>query len=113
MKLNQVINLRDWHERKLQVGYGTRDKAVLKRTKRGKIYFLAKTYDKDIGELRSEVCASTIGRLFRFPVQTTWLCNIPQHKRLKLKHSKGVLIMLEVRRQKDSRRGQFREDLIH
>ena len=113
MKLNQVINLKDWHERKLQVGYGTRDKVVLKRSKKGKVYFLAKTYDKDIGELRSEVCASNIGRLFGFPVQRTWLCKIPQYKSSSLRHSLGVLIQLVVRRQRDTRRGQFREDLLH
>lgn len=113
MRLNQILNLRDWHRRKLSVGYGTRDKIVLKRTARGKVYFLAKTYDKDVGELRSEVCASNIGRLFGFPVQKTWLCKIPQHKKLGLRHSIGVLIQLDVRRQRDTRRGQFREDLIH
>lgn len=113
MKLNQVINLQDWHERKLQVGYGTRDKVVLKRSKKGKVYFLAKTYDKDIGELRSEVCASNMGRLFGFPVQKTWLCKIPQYKSLGLRYSAGVLIQLVVRRQRDTRRGQFREDLLH
>ncbi|HXK38936.1 MAG TPA: HipA domain-containing protein [Candidatus Paceibacterota bacterium] len=113
MKLNQIINLKRWHQRKLSVGYGTRDKIVLKQTGRGKVYYLAKTYDKDIGELRSEVCASNIGRLFGFPVQRTWLCTIPQHKELGLKHPIGVLIQLDVRRQRDTRRGQFRENLIH
>ncbi|HWP61796.1 MAG TPA: hypothetical protein VN495_04295, partial [Candidatus Paceibacterota bacterium] len=113
MKLKQVLNLKFWHERRQNVGYGTRDKIVLKRTGRGKVYYLAKTYDKDIGELRSEVCASSIGRLFGFPVQRTWLCKIPQHTKLGLKHEKGVLIQLDVRRQKDTRRGQFRENLIH
>ena len=53
--------------RKISVGYGIRDKTVLKQSKMGKVYFIAKTYDKDIGELRSEVCASNIGRLFSFP----------------------------------------------
>lgn len=113
MKLKQIINLQGWHERKLHVGYGTRDKTVLKRTLKGKVYFLAKTYDKDIGELRSEVCASSIARLFGFSVQRTWLCKIPQHKSLGLRHSLGVLIQLDVRRQRNTRRGQFREDLIH
>ncbi|OGZ44206.1 MAG: hypothetical protein A2756_00100 [Candidatus Ryanbacteria bacterium RIFCSPHIGHO2_01_FULL_48_27] len=113
MKLHQIINLRGWHQRKLTVGYGTRDKTVLKQTGRGKVYFLAKSYDKDVGELRSEVCASNIGRLFGFPVQKTWLCKIPQHKSLGLRHPIGVLIQLDVRRQKDTRRGQFREDLLH
>lgn len=79
----------------------------------GKVYYLAKTYDKDIGELRSEVCASNFGRLFGFPVQKTWLCKIPQYKSLGLRHSVGVLIQLDVRRQKDTRRNQFREDLKH
>lgn len=79
----------------------------------GKVYFLAKTYDKDMGELRSEVCASNIGRLFGFPVQKSWLCSTPQHKSLGLRHSSGVLIQLDVRRQRYTRRGQFREDLIH
>lgn len=113
MRLNRVINLKNWHERKLQVGFGTRDKVVLKQSKKGKVYFLAKTYDKDIGELRSEVCASNIGRLFGFPVQRTWLCRIPQYTSLRLRHPVGVLIQLVVRRQKDTRRGQFREDLLH
>lgn len=113
MKLNQVINLKNWHQRNIAVGYGTRDKTVLKRSKRGKVYFLAKTYDKDVGELRSEVCASNIGRLFGFPVQKTWLCKIPQYKVLRLRHPLGVVIQLDVRRQKDTRRNQFREDLIH
>lgn len=113
MKLNQVINLRDWHQRSISVGYGTRDKTVLKRSKKGKVYFLAKTYDKDIGELRSEVCASNIGRLYGFPVQKTWLCKIPQHGSLRLRHPVGILIQLDVRRQKDTRRNQFREDLLH
>lgn len=113
MELNQVINLKNWHKREIQVGYGTRDKIVLKKSKKGKVYFLAKTYDKDIGELRSEVCASNVGRLFGFPVQQTWFCRIPQHKTLGLRHSLGVLIQLDVRRQKDTRRNQFREDLLH
>ena len=113
MKLKQVINTKGWQKRNLSVGYGTRDKTVLKRTKKGKVYFLVKTFDKDLGELRSEVCASNIGRLFGFPVQQTWLCRIPQHKSLGLRHSFGVLIQLDVRRQRDTRRGQFREDLIH
>src|SRR3989338_5072388 len=102
MKLNQVINLKDWHQRNIDnVGYGTRDKIVLKRSKKGRVYFLAKTYDKDIGELRSEVCDSNMGRLFGFPVQKTWLCKIPQYKSLKLRHPAGVLIQLDVRRQED------------
>lgn len=111
--MKQVINLKDWQQRNISVGHGTRDKTVLKHTKRGKVYFLAKTYDKDLGELRSEVCASALGRLFGFPVQKTWLCKIPQYKTLKLRHSVGVLIQLDVRRQKDTRRNQFREDLLH
>ncbi len=113
MKLNSVIDTKDWHQRSLQVGYGTRDKTVIKRIKRGRVYFLVKTYDKDVGELRSEVCASNIGRLFGFPVQQTWLCRIPQHTSLGLRHSIGVVIQLDVRRQKETRRGKFREDLIH
>ncbi|GEM_PF-2119770 len=114
MKLNQVVLLKDWHQRNIDnVGFGTRDKIVLKQSKKGRVYFLAKTYDKDIGELRSEVCASNIGRLFGFPVQKTWLCKIPQYKSLKLRHSVGVLIQLDVRRQKETRRGRFREDLLH
>lgn len=113
MRIKQIINLKEWHQRKLHVGYGTRDKVVLKRTGRGKVYFLAKTYDKDVGELRSEVCASNIGRLFGFLVQKTWLCRIPQHESLGLRHPVGVLIQLDVRRQRNTRRGQFREDLLH
>lgn len=114
MKLNQVIILKDWHQRKIDnVGYGTRDKIVLKRSKKGRVYFLAKTYDKDIGELRSEVCASNIGRLFGFRVQKTWLCKIPQHKSLGLRHSSGVLIQLDIRRQRETRRKKFSEDLLH
>lgn len=113
MRLKQVLDLKGWHKRNLAVGYGTRDKIVLKQSARGKVYYLAKSYDKDIGELRSEVCASAIGRLLGFPVQTTWLCKIPQHNSLGLKHSHGVLIQLNVRRQRDTRRGQFREDLKH
>ena len=113
MKNKQVVNVRDWHLRKLNVGYGTRSKVVLKQTSRGKVYFLAKTYDKDIGELRSEVCASAIGRVFGFPVQKCWLCYVPQYKKLGLKHPFGALIQLDVRRQRDTRRNQFREDLLH
>ena len=112
MKLNQIINIGRWHERKIAVGYGTRAKFVLKRTNRGKVYFLAKTYEKNIGELRSEVCASAIGRLFGFSVQKTWFCEIPQYRKVKLKQY-GVLIQLDIRRQRDTRRGQFREDLLH
>lgn len=107
------MNLQSWQQRNIAVGYGTRDKIVLKRTNKGKVYFLAKTYDKDIGELRSEVCASNIGRLFGFLVQKTWLCKVPQYKALKLRHPLGVLIQLVVRRQRDTRRNQFREDLVH
>ncbi len=114
MKLNKIINLKNWHQRNIDnVGFGTRDKIVLKQSKKGRVYFLAKTYDKDIGELRSEVCASNIGRLFGFPVQKTWLCNIPQYKSLEFKHSVGVLIQLDVRRQRETRRGRFSEDLLH
>ena len=113
MQLNQIINLRYWHQRNLNVGFGTRDKTVLKKTKKGRVYFLAKTYDKDVGELRSEVCASNIARLLGFSVQKTWLCRIPQHESLGLRHPIGVVIQLDVRRQKETRRGKFREDLIH
>lgn len=113
LKNKQVVNVRNWHLRKLNVGYGTRDKVVLKQSNKGKVYFLVKTYDKDIGELRSEVAASAIGKAFGFPVQRSWLCQAPQHKALGLSHSSGVLIQLDVRRQKDTRRKQFREDLVH
>jgi hypothetical protein len=95
----------------MQVGYGTREKIVLKQTKRGKVYFMAKTYSKDIGELRSELCASTIGRVFGFPVQKTWFCMLPALKMFP--HPLGVLVQLDVRRQRDTRRNQFKENLIH
>ena len=96
---------------KMQVGYGTREKIVLKQTKRGKVYFMAKTYSKDIGELRSELCASTVGRVFGFPVQKTWFCLLPPLKMFP--HQLGVLVLLDVRRQRDTRRNQFKENLIH
>ena len=113
MRLKQIINIRHWQERKLSVGHGTRDKVVLKMTNKGKVYFIAKTYHKDIGELRSEVCASNIGRLFGFSVQRTWLCKAPQYRKLGLRHSSCVLIQLDVRRQRYTKRNQFRENLIH
>lgn len=114
MRINRIVNIKGWQERrKYQVGYGTRDKVVLKQSKMGKVYFIAKTYENNIGELRSEVCASTIGRLYNFPVQKTWLCEIPNHAKLKLKHKLGVLIQLDVRRQRYTKRNQFRENLIH
>lgn len=70
MKINEIVNIKNWCPRpRLPVGYGTRDKVVLKQSEMGKVYFMAKTYDKDIGELRSEVCASNLGRAFGFPVQ--------------------------------------------
>ncbi len=113
MKINQIVNINHWHPKKeLSVGYGTRDKIVLKQSKMGKVYFMAKSYDKDIGELRSEVCASSIGRVFGFSVQKTWFCEIPQYKKFKLKPL-GVLIQLDVRRQRYTKRNQFRENLIH
>jgi hypothetical protein len=59
------------------------------------------------------VCASNIGRLYKIPVQKTWFCRIPQYKEIGLKHKRGVLIQLDVRRQKYTKRNQFREDLIH
>lgn len=111
MKLNQIIDIKKWPRRRMQVGYGTREKIVLKQTKRGKVYFMAKTYSKDIGELRSEVCASTIGRFFGFPVQKTWFCLLPPLKLFS--HPLGVLVQLDVRRQRDTRRNQFKENLIH
>lgn len=113
LRNKQVINIRNWHPRKINVGYGTRDKVVFKQTKYGKVYFLAKTYDKDIGELRSEVCASVIGRFFGFPVQKSWLCDVPQYTSIGLRYQLGVLIQLDVRRQKYAKRKQFREDLVH
>lgn len=112
MKINQVINIKTWQKRDMQVGFGTRDKIVLKQSKMGKVYFMAKSYDKDLGELRSEVCASNMGRLFGFPVQKTWFCEIPQYKEVKLKPL-GVLIQLDVRRQRYATRNEFRENLIH
>lgn len=111
MKLNQIIDVTKWPQRNMQVGYGTREKIVLKQTKRGKVYFMAKTYSKDIGELRSELCASTIGRVFGFSVQKTWFCILPSLKMFP--HHLGVLVQLDVRRQKDTRRNQFKENLIH
>jgi len=113
MKIKQVVNLKEWHPRPISVGHGTRDNSVMKQTKKGKVYFLAKTYDKDLGELRSEVCSSNLGRLFGFSVQKTWLCRIPQFKSLGMRHALGVLIQLDVRREKYTKRGQFREDLTH
>lgn len=114
MKLNQVIDIRSWQSRRnLNVGYGTRDKVVLKHSNMGKVYFIAKTYENNIGELRSEVCASTIGRLYKFPVQKSWLCVIPQTGDLKLKHDKGVLIQLDVRRQRYTKRNEFSQNLVH
>lgn len=111
LKFNNIIDARRWPRRKMQVGYGTRDKVVLKQTNRGKVYFMAKTYSKDVGELRSEVCASIIGRFFDFPVQTTWFCLMPPLK--KFPHEIGVLVQLDIRRQRDTRRNQFKENLIH
>lgn len=96
----------------MNVGYGVRKKVVLKQTKMGKVYFMAKSYDKDIGELRSEICASNLGNLFNFPVQKAWFCVIPQYKQIGLR-SVGALIQLDVRRQRYTKRHQFRENLIH
>jgi hypothetical protein len=111
IKLDQIIDVRKWPRRKMNVGYGTREKIVLKQTKWGKVYFMAKTYGKDIGELRSELCASTIGRVFSFPVQKTWFCILPSLKMFP--HPLGVLVQLDTRRQRDTRRSQFKENLIH
>lgn len=111
MKLNQIIDVRNWPQRNMQVGYGTREKIVLKQTKWGKVYFMAKTYSKDIGELRSELCASTIGRVFGFLVQKTWFCLLPPRKMFP--YPLGVLVQLDIRRQRDTRRSQFKENLIH
>ena len=111
MRLNQIINVRDWPRRKMNVGYGTRNKIVLKQTKMGKVYFMAKTYTKDIGELRSEVCASVIGNVFGFPVQKTWFCLMPELKMFS--HPLGVLVQLDVRRERYTKRKQFKENLIH
>jgi len=113
MRINEIVNIKDWYPKpNLPTGHGTRDSIVLKQSKMGKVYFMVKTYDKDIGELRSEVCASNIGRAFGFPVQKTWFCKIPQFEKLKLKPL-GVLILLNVRRQKYTKRNQFSENLIH
>ena len=114
MKLNQIVDVRKWPRKKMGgVGYGTREKIVLRHTKRGKVYYMAKTYGKDIGELRSELCASTIGRFFGFSVQKTWFCFLPELKMFP--HPLGVLVQLDVRRQRDIRvgRNQFKENLIH
>lgn len=114
MRINQIIDVRTWQSRRgLNVGYGTRDKVVLKHSNMGKVYFIAKTYENNIGELRSEVCASTIGRLYKFPVQKSWLCLIPQTGDLKLKHDKGALIQLDVRRQRYTKRSEFSQNLVH
>ena len=112
MKINQIINIGNWEQRNIQVGYGKRDKIVMKQTKMGKVYFMAKTFDKDIGELRSEVCATNLGRLFSFPVQRAWLCRIPQYEQVHLKPY-GVIIQIDVRRQSYAKRNQFRENLVH
>lgn len=98
----------------MSVGYGTRQKVVLKQTKWGKVYFMAKSYNKDIGELRSELCASTVGRVFKFPVQKTWYCILPKLKMFS-PHLYGVLVQLDVRRRniKYITRNQFKENLIH
>lgn len=114
MRINQIIDVKNWPEKKnLSVIYGTRPKIVLKQSKMGKVYFLAKSYEKDIGELRSEVCASNIGREFDFSVQKTWFCKIPQYKEVGLKEPFGVLIQLDVRRERYTKRNQFRENLLH
>jgi len=114
LELNQIVNVKKWPRKKMgAVGYGTREKIVLRNTKRGKVYFMAKTYGKDVGELRSEVCASTIGRFFGFSVQKTWFCLLPELKMFP--HPLGVLVQLDVRRQRDIRatRQRFKENLIH
>ncbi len=113
MKINQIIDVKDWPQRDLSVIYGTRPKIVLKRTKMGKVYFLAKSYEKDIGELRSEVCASNVGRVFDFSVQKAWFCRIPQYKKVGLKDPLGVLIQLNVRRERYEKRNEFKENLLH
>lgn len=115
MKMKQIIDVRDWETRDfiIGVGHGTRDKSILKKTKKGKVYYMVKTYGKEVGELRSEVCASHIGQLFSFPVQKSWLCKIPQYKALGLSHSIGVVIRMDVRRQRDTRYQHFREDMVH
>lgn len=111
MRLNEILDVKEWPQRTMQVGFGTRNKIVLKQSTMGKVYFMAKTYNKDIGELRSEVCASTIGRVFGFQVQKTWFCLLPPLKMFPDKL--GVLVQLDVRRERYTKRNEFKENLIH
>jgi GNAT superfamily N-acetyltransferase len=115
MKFSSIIDVGagKWRVTKEHVIRGTRKKAVFKQGREGKVFFMVKSHSNNIGELRSEICASRIGKAFGFSVQKVWLCTAPQYSRLGLASDLGVLIQLDVRKQKVKKYKKVREDLIH
>ncbi|MEK9159879.1 MAG: HipA domain-containing protein [Patescibacteria group bacterium] len=111
--VKKIIDVSGWHQSAMSVGGGTRDKLVFRRTKFGKVYYMVKGHQKDVGELRAEVCASNLGRIIGFPVQQARFCIIPDYEALGFSDQRGVLIRLDITRQKDPRRNIFKEDLLH
>ncbi|MBI2639014.1 HipA domain-containing protein [Candidatus Peregrinibacteria bacterium] len=115
LKVNEVVDISGWEFLAIPIGLGTREKIAVRKTQKAKVYYMVKSYDKDVGELRSEVCASIIGKLFDFSVQKSFLCKIPDYKKHGFSQNLGVLIRLDITRQRDPRNesSQYKEDLIH
>ena len=87
-------------------GYGTRASAIVRRP-RGRRRYMVKSWSKYIGELRSEVVATAIGKVFGFPVQEVEPCFIENkvfRDELRLPDDKrAVLIKIDVRKQRDKK----------
>lgn len=100
------------------VGFGTRKSGIVKRP-RGRRHYMIKTWENEVGELRSEECASAIGRIFDFPTQEVKLCLVPNQsfrKQMLLYEDddRTVLIKIDVRRQRDKSNDQNDiEEMIH
>lgn len=122
MKRRNIITLdTDAYEVKKEgVGFGTRPSAVIMQHN-GRRQYLVKGFNKSVGELRSEYCASILGRLGGFPVQEVELCRIGNKLHGELittSHYDGgkiaVKAKIDVRRRKDKSKGHVDlEEMLH
>lgn len=107
----EIISAHDYKTVQLGAGFGTRPQAVVMHP-RGRRQFLIKSWQRGVGELRSEVFASSVGKLFGFTVQEVTLCTLEPDffKELKKQAAydgkiEAVKIKIDVRRQRESGRG--------
>jgi len=109
MKRKQIseILLDDYTPVNFAAGYGTRPSSVIMK-KQGRAHYLVKSSNNSLGELRSEVCASAIGKVFNFPVQEADLVVLSADLFFELQKQHGfdgstivVMSKIDVRRKRD------------